>query len=257
MSFCANCSVTRALKNKVLIAIADLEKIKSVLSEFVDSVGDGAIPLAPSASENKRVTRLTTKAKAGDNVVAWQNSVQRRPTRASANKLNNEQSSSNVHKNNNNNNANTDTATADANLPVLKISNESESNTGLTTFDDNTDGDSMHAASSSASANDSVENAASGSAVGNSSGANGANDDNIQAESATDKGQTDNAQWSIVANRRHKKQNQRNHRIIGSNVETQLGVIVRRKWLHLSSFVSTVTSDDIIAYVANRADINP
>lgn len=45
--------------------------------------------------------------------------------------------------------------------------------------------------------------------------------------------------------------------VIGSNTSNELEVASRTKWVHLSSFNTTVTADNVIAYVAKHASIDP
>lgn len=60
------------------------------------------------------------------------------------------------------------------------------------------------------------------------------------------------AEWTNVTLRKQKKRRV----VFGSNVNTELDVIVKKKWVHLSSFKSTVTEDCIVSYVSKHLNID-
>lgn len=61
------------------------------------------------------------------------------------------------------------------------------------------------------------------------------------------------SEWVSVS----RKRNNRNKAfIIGQNKTNDLDVVARRKWVHISSFKSTVSEDAILNYVGNRLDIS-
>lgn len=62
------------------------------------------------------------------------------------------------------------------------------------------------------------------------------------------------SEWSNVTKRRGK----RNRRVvdIGDSDNAELDVVIKKKWVHLSSFKPTVTEDNIISYVSKHLDID-
>lgn len=62
------------------------------------------------------------------------------------------------------------------------------------------------------------------------------------------------AGWTNVVKRKNK--NKKRKVIVGQSNNSELDVIVQRKWVHLSSFKPTVTEDNIKMYVAKRIKIN-
>lgn len=62
-----------------------------------------------------------------------------------------------------------------------------------------------------------------------------------------------NARWNNVTTR---KQRKARVLVVGDNNNTELDVVVQKKWVHLSSFKNTVTEDQIIDYVGKRLDID-
>lgn len=62
---------------------------------------------------------------------------------------------------------------------------------------------------------------------------------------------TNNAEWVNIKSRRNRRK-----AIVGENNSDELQVVVKKKWIHLSSFKPNVTEDQIIAYVGKRIDIS-
>lgn len=60
-----------------------------------------------------------------------------------------------------------------------------------------------------------------------------------------------NAEWVYAKSRRNRRK-----AIVGQNNTDELQVVVRKKWIHLSSFNPNVTEDQIIAYVGKHIDIS-
>ncbi|XP_036338696.1 uncharacterized protein LOC118748411 [Rhagoletis pomonella] len=61
--------------------------------------------------------------------------------------------------------------------------------------------------------------------------------------------------WRTVENKR-RRQSRKPVRVVGSNDCSDLGVATPFKWLHLSSFLPTVSCDNIIEYVGNHTGID-
>ncbi|XP_036346581.1 uncharacterized protein LOC118755884 [Rhagoletis pomonella] len=72
------------------------------------------------------------------------------------------------------------------------------------------------------------------------------------ASSARSSGSGDGAQWSTAGNKKRMKR----VLVVGTNANDDLNVAVQYKWLHLSSFATTVTTENIIEYVANHASVS-
>lgn len=62
------------------------------------------------------------------------------------------------------------------------------------------------------------------------------------------------SEWSNVTKRR----GNRNRRVvvIGDSDNAELDVVIKKKWVHISSFKPTVTEDNIISYVSKHLDID-
>lgn len=58
--------------------------------------------------------------------------------------------------------------------------------------------------------------------------------------------------WENVTRRKQKKRRV----VVGENNNAELDVVVKKRWVHLSSFKNTVTEDDIIAYVSKHLDVD-
>lgn len=71
--------------------------------------------------------------------------------------------------------------------------------------------------------------------------------DDAMSDVVIDSGSAANAVWKNVTMR---KQNKR-RAVVGMNVNTELDVVTKMKWVHLSSFKPTVTVDRLMTYVCS------
>ncbi|XP_017483648.1 PREDICTED: mucin-5B-like, partial [Rhagoletis zephyria] len=247
-----------------------MDKKQSIFIALIEPANDNSISPAPATSGNKTTTR--SQAKASDSVVAQPGKLPKRAFTAPSNDAVADSNtvavrkSSEMHCVSDAPGINTGYTALDVVDTNTGFSTTPSSNTGFSaavafTRSPTTPGNNIGFSASSlppactspcsptAGPANAVPTYAAAAAL-----ANNARLSNAQAKNATNNAQANNAQWSAMDKKRTHKRHRRC--VFGSNENSELGVVVRRKWLHLSYFLPTVRTDDIIGYVAKYAAID-